>query len=247
MRRYDKFLILEWDGEDTLVLNAMLTGRFTCVDAAEKKRPSTCITLAFSGEQELRYSDQRRMGRWYVVPKGDLDAVPGFSDLAEDALAIDEESFVANLRKRRGQIKNTLVNQKFIAGIGNAYSDEILWEAQIHPHRRGNTLKDEDPVRLYRAMRATFEWAMPFLEAEVSEGLYQLNEEWRDHLRVHRQEGCIARRGASPGGGGLPSLWLHREGAGAERSRDELLPDLSAALRLTSAGWWGESTVAHPT
>ena len=115
--------------------------------------------------------------------------------LAEDALAIDEESFVANLRKRRGQIKNTLVNQKFIAGIGNAYSDEILWEAQIHPHRRGNTLKDEDPVRLYRAMRATFEWAMPFLEAEVSEGLYQLNEEWRDHLRVHRQEGCIARRG----------------------------------------------------
>ena len=189
VRRYGKFLILEWDGEQTVVLNAMLTGRFTWVDAAEKKRPSTCITLAFSGEQELRYSDQRRMGRWYVVPKGELDAVPGFSDLAEDALAIDEQSFVAKLRKRRGQIKNTLVNQKFIAGIGNAYSDEILWEAQIHPHRRGSTLEDEDRVRLYRAMRATFEWARPFLEAEVSEGLYQRNEEWRDHLRVHRREG----------------------------------------------------------
>jgi formamidopyrimidine-DNA glycosylase len=214
----------------------MLTGRFTWVDATERKRPSTCITLAFSGEQELRYSDQRRMGRWCIVPKGKLDAVPGFSELAEDALAIDEESFVANLRKRRGQIKNTLVNQKFIAGIGNAYSNEILWEAQIHPHRRGSTLEDEDRARLYRAILATFEWARPMLEAEVSEGLYQRNEEWRDHLRAHRQEGEDC-----------PPLRLDGEGAGAERSRDELLSNLSAALRLTSAGGSRESAVAHGT
>jgi formamidopyrimidine-DNA glycosylase len=189
VHRYGKFLIFEWDGDQTVVMNAMLTGRFTWVDSGERKRSSTCITFAFSGGQELRYSDQRRMGRWYIVPSDEAGTIPGFGELAEDAMAIDEESFVAKLRKRRGQIKNTLTNQQFIAGIGNAYSDEILWEAQIHPHRKGNTLEDEDRVRLYRAMRATFDWARPILEAEVSEGLYQRNEEWRDHLRVHRKEG----------------------------------------------------------
>ncbi len=189
LSRYGKFLIFEWSGEQTLVVNAMLSGRFAWVDCRERKRASTCVTLVFSGGHELRYSDQRRMGRWYVVPKGDLDAVPGFGDLAEDALAIDQESFVARLRRRRGQIKNTLTSQQFIAGIGNAYADEILWEAQIHPHRRGSTFEDEDRLRLYRAMHATIEWARPILEAEVSEGLTQRSEEWRAHLRVHRKGG----------------------------------------------------------
>ncbi len=198
VRRYGKFLIFEWDGDQTLVVNAMLTGRFAWVESTQRKAAATCITLAFSGGHELRYSDQRRMGRWYVVPQGDLDAVPGFGDLAEDALAIDEESFVARLRKRRGQIKNTLTNQQFIAGIGNAYADEILWEARIHPHRRGATLEDEDRRRLYRAMRATFEWANPILAAEVAGGLRQRKEEWRDHLRVHRKQGAGCPRCGSP-------------------------------------------------
>ena len=189
VRRRGKFLIFETDDGRLLVVNPMLTGRFTWAEPAERRRPGTCVTLAFSGGNELRYSDARRMGRWYIVAAGDLDSVPQFAELGPDALEIDEETFVARLASRRGQIKNTLTNQKFIAGIGNAYADEILWEAGLHPHRRGSTMDDDDRRRLYRAMRSTFEWAIPLLEEQVRERLYQRNDEWREHLRVHRQEG----------------------------------------------------------
>ncbi|MSP22535.1 MAG: hypothetical protein EXR66_05905 [Dehalococcoidia bacterium] len=92
-------------------------------------------------------------------------------------MAITEEEFLAGLKRHRGQAKNVLTNQEFVAGIGNAYSDEVLWEARIHPHRKISTLDEEQRRGLYRAMHAVFDWARPLLEAEVAEGLYQRNEE----------------------------------------------------------------------
>ena len=129
------------------------------------------------------------MGRFYLVPIDELDSVPQLADLGPDALEISESEFVEAMRKRRGQLKNTLTNQQFIAGIGNAYSDEILWQAELHPHRKGSTLDDDERRRLYRAMRDTFERAIPLLQQEVQDRLYQRNDEWRAHLRVHRRSG----------------------------------------------------------
>ena len=107
---------------------------------ADAKKPGRLGTvIGFDDGHELHYSDMRRMGRWYLVPGDAIDRVPQISKLDPDALAIEQADFVERLRKRRGQIKNTLTNQEFLAGIGNAYSDEILWEAQLHPHRKGST------------------------------------------------------------------------------------------------------------
>ena len=189
VRRHGKFLIFDTDDGRLMVVNSMLTGRFQWAEPNERRRPGTCIMLAFSGGHQLRYSDARRMGRWYVVAADDLDSIPQLGELGPDAMAVDEETFLTRLKRHRGQSKNVLTNQRFIAGIGNAYSDEILWEAGIHPHRRIATMDEEERRGLYRAVRATFEWAMPILEAEVKDGLYQRNEEWRGHLRVHRREG----------------------------------------------------------
>ncbi len=185
--RYGKFLLFATDDDRVLVVNAMLTGRFQWAEPADRKRPSTALILTFADGHELRYSDARRMGRWYLVPAADLGAVPQFAELGPDAMAVDEETFVARLKRHPGQIKSTLTNQKFIAGIGNAYADEILWAAGLHPHRRRATMNEEDLRRLYRATRETIEWALPILRAEVAAGLDQRNEEWRDHLRVHRK------------------------------------------------------------
>jgi formamidopyrimidine-DNA glycosylase len=188
--RLGKYLEFHLEDGRLLVVNPMLTGRFHWADAKDRKRPGTCVLLAFDDGHELRYSDARRMGRWYITtPDALASDVPQIGELGPDALAITEDEFLTRLKRHRGQAKNTLTNQRFIAGIGNAYSDEILWEAGVHPHRRIATLDDEGRVGLYRAMRAVFEWAIPILEHEVSEGLYQRNEEWRDHLRVHRQAG----------------------------------------------------------
>lgn len=187
LRRHGKFLLFATDDDRLLVVNPMLTGRFHWAEPSERKRPMTALVLGFADGHELRYSDQRRMGRWYLVPTAELETVPQMAELGPDALAVDEETFLARIRRHPGQIKSVLTNQKFLAGIGNAYSDEILWEAGLHPHRRRATMDEDDLRRLYRAMRGTIEWAIPILEAEVADRLYQRNEEWRDHLRVHRK------------------------------------------------------------
>ena len=103
-------------------------------------------------EVELRYLDPTRMGKVYLVPAGDARGVPGAADLGPDAddptLTLD--AWQARIRRHPGELKSLLRNQAFVAGIGNAYSDEILWEARLSPFRRRATLAPEetaDPVR----------------------------------------------------------------------------------------------------
>ena len=187
--RHGKFLLFPSDDGRVLVVNPMLTGRFHWAEASEARRPAPAITLAFEDGHELRYADERRMGRLYLVAADNLTSVPQFAELGPDALAIEEDEFAERLRTRRGQLKNTLTNQGFIAGIGNAYADEILWEAGLHPHRRGSTLDDVDRRALYRAMHAVFDRARPILQGHVRDGLRQRKEEWREHLQVHRRAG----------------------------------------------------------
>ena len=189
IHRLGKFLIFFVDDGRLLVVNPMLTGRFHWVEAAAKRPGRLGVVIAFDGGQELRYSDMRRMGRWYLVARDGLEAIPQWATLGPDALAVTEEEFLARLRARRGQIKATLTKQEFIAGIGNAYSDEILWEAQLHPHRRRATMTDEDLHRLYAAMRSVLAASIEVVDATVQgEGLGR-KEEWRQHLRVHRRGG----------------------------------------------------------
>ncbi len=198
VRRRGKFLMLDSDDGRVLVVNPMLSGRFTWAEAGERPRPGSCVTISFAGGAWLCYADARRMGRWYLVGADDLDSVPGFAEVGPDALEVDEQAFAEALARRRGQLKNTLTNQRFVAGIGNAYADEMLWEAGLHPHRRGSTLDEAGRRRLYRAMRATFERALPILERRVRDGLHQRDDEWREHLLVHRREGAPCPRCGAP-------------------------------------------------
>jgi len=188
--RIGKFLLFHVDDGRIVVVNPMLTGRFHWVEADAKKPGMLGVVLTFDDGHELRYSDMRRMGRWYIVAdEAALQTVPQMEKLGPDALALDEDGFVQLMRPRRGQVKNTITNQEAIAGIGNAYSDEILWAAGIHPHRRGATLEEEDWRRLFRAMRSVLEASMAQVDATVqAEGLGR-KEEWREHLKVHRRAG----------------------------------------------------------
>jgi len=187
VRRTGKFLLFATDDARLLVVNPMLTRRFHWAEPAERKRPLTGLILGFADGHELRYSDARRMGRFYLVAADALATVPQFAELGPDALAVDEATFLKRLARHSGQIKSTLTNQKFIAGIGNAYSDEMLWEAGLHPHRRRATMGVEEQRRPFAAMRSTLVWAQPLVEEQARERLYQDNREWRAHLRVHHR------------------------------------------------------------
>jgi formamidopyrimidine-DNA glycosylase len=118
--------------------------------------------------------------------------------MGPDVLAPDltEEVFRERLRRYSGQIKSILVNHKFVAGIGNAYSDEILWEAGIHPYRKRTQLTDQEIGRLYQAMHWVIAWATEIVAEKMQESLDY--SEWRDHLRVHRRGGQPCPRCGNP-------------------------------------------------
>jgi formamidopyrimidine-DNA glycosylase len=189
VERTGKFLLFHVDDGRVLVVNPMLTGRFHWVETAQKARGQMAVVLSFQHGHDLRYSDERRMGRWYLVPGDALDQVPQFAKLAPDIMELDEDEFTRRLMARRGQIKSLLTNQEVVAGIGNAYSDEILWEARLHPHRRRASIDEEGVRELYRAAMRVLQHSIEVVrERAQAEGL-GTKTEWREHLQVHRRAG----------------------------------------------------------
>jgi len=191
-RRRGKFLLLTFarEGRDELVLaaNPMLAGRFWLLDGADKVRARTGLRLRFADGGELRYVDREMLGKLYLVRPDGLDAIPGWTEMGPDAddPELTLEAFRQRIRKHPGELKSLLRNSRFVAGIGNAYSDEILWEAQLAPLRRRSTLKPEEIDRLYAAMRSVLADATARLRKLVPPDI-QLQH--REFLKVHLRGG----------------------------------------------------------
>ena len=100
---------------------------------------------------------QKRLAAYLVR---DPALVPGVAKLGPDALASDEETFAARIRSRRGQVKGVLTDQEVLAGIGNAYSDEILHRARLSPFAITDRLSEEQMAELYQATQTTLKDAV---------------------------------------------------------------------------------------
>jgi formamidopyrimidine-DNA glycosylase len=176
-----------------LVVNPMLGGRFA-VGGPEEPVPATEVfTLRVEGRVELRYLDFRDMGRIYWV--GDCSReVPGW-DLqgpeADTVTTMGLEAFRKRLRRFRDELKDLLRNQEFLAGIGNAYSDEILWEARLLPLRRRASLKPEDEEALFRAIPLVLSRAV---EAILANPNYEESKQDRSFMAVHMKGGKTCPR-----------------------------------------------------
>jgi formamidopyrimidine-DNA glycosylase len=143
----------------------------------------------------VRYRDPTQMGKVYLLPAGVERPVAGRGpgELGPDALApgLTLEVWRDRIRKHPGELKNLLRNQAFVAGIGNAYSDEILFEARLQPFRKRASLADEEIEELYRAMRSTLEAAVVLLRERVPP---TFEKQVRDHLAVHNRGGQACPR-----------------------------------------------------
>jgi formamidopyrimidine-DNA glycosylase len=183
-----KFIVMELDEYD-LVVNPMLTGRFRLLETHRTPTKTDMFSLR-TETATLWYYDRKRMGRAYLVPKGDYSNVAGFSERGPSALdpVLTLEVFKDRLRRHRGQIKNVLRNQRFVKGIGNAYADEILLYAGILPFRRRSTLSDAEVVKLYEAMRTVLTRVLEILSTRH---LNELGTERRDFLMIHGRGGGI--------------------------------------------------------
>ena len=189
--RHGKFLLLPLASGRVLVINPMLTGRFQYLDHGAKRHARTCVVVAFDGGHDLRYVDDRVMGKVYLVAADQLATIPNWATNGPDLLdpALDEGRWLAAMKRYRGQIKAILTNAEFVQVIGNAYSDEILWEARINPYTPKTVLTEEDLRRLFRAAREVMAWATPLVRERMVKGDVLDYEERRDFMRVHRLGG----------------------------------------------------------
>jgi formamidopyrimidine-DNA glycosylase len=169
-----------------LVINPMLAGRLRYGEPLKRDRARDAVVIGLADGTELRYHDAEDMGKIYLAR--DLGQVPTFLELGPDAddPVLTLELFRARLRRHPGEIKGILTNQAFVAGIGNAYADEICWCAGIYPFRRRATLGDADLARLYNCMRAVLEKATERLRERVGSAI---DVEVRDFLAVHGKAG----------------------------------------------------------
>jgi formamidopyrimidine-DNA glycosylase len=194
--RHGKVLLFTLVSGRALAVNPMLTGRFQYVDGATTLPKRACFTLGVEGGRELRYIDERVMGKVYLVEAERLASLPGWESGGPDLLdpALTEDRWLEALRRYRGAVKNVLTNAAFVQGIGNACADEILWEARINPYTPRTEIAEPDLRRLFGAARAVMAWATPLARERMVQGDTLDYEERRDFLRVHRRGGAPCPR-----------------------------------------------------
>jgi formamidopyrimidine-DNA glycosylase len=180
------FLIFHFDGFE-LAVNPMLAGRFRLSDPGAKDEASLGFALAF-GDVELRYLDDKRMGKAYLAAAGDLGAIPTLDTIGVDVLSpqFTRERFESLLRHRRDQVRVFLLDKRALDSLGNAYADEVLFEAQIHPKTWCRSLTHEDAARLHAAIVKVLREAV----TEVAQRDEPIDVKVRDFLKVRRKDEC---------------------------------------------------------
>jgi len=151
VRRRGKVLVFELGARGTLLVHLRMSGRFTSRQRQdEAPHRHTRLTLRLDNGIRLDFVDQRKFGRFYLVD----DPMELLAPLGPEPLddAFTPETLHRRLVNRRGEIKRLLLDQHFIAGIGNIYASEALWQAGIHPRRVAGSLSPAETTRLHHAI-----------------------------------------------------------------------------------------------
>ncbi len=200
LERHGPFLHFGLDSND-LVLHLMLAGRLRLAATGEKRLPHEAFTIDLApsgggglgegggsqGSDSLSYGDEKNMGKVYLCPKGDFSAIPGYKNQGVDILspAFTWERFSKLIEKKRNQARAFIMDQTALSAIGNAYADEILFEAGVHPKTPCCYLTASDRRKLYDAINAVISWGI----AEVEKADRPTEEKVRGHLRVRNRGG----------------------------------------------------------
>lgn len=163
-----------------LILHLRMTGQLFYRESKEERDKHTHVILHLDDGHYLAYRDVRKFGGFTFIEKDDLEGY--FKNrLGVEPLSLGLDDFKKMVKGKKGPLKRTLLDQKWIAGIGNIYGDEILFDAGIHPLREGTDLNDEEMERLYQSMQKILLRAIErggssvkdYVDGEGKEGAYQ--------------------------------------------------------------------------
>jgi formamidopyrimidine-DNA glycosylase len=192
LRRHGPYLVFAIPPVE-MIVHFMLAGFFR-LDAKEtgsirirRSNRDHCFTLALDGPRMLHYFDSRRMGKIYVVKEGATSEIPGYDTQGSDVLGPEFtlRRFRESIAGRRHQTRVFLMDQSVLSAIGNAYADEILFAARIHPKTRCDQLREEQIDELYRSVISILGWGIE----EVERADRGIDRKVRDHLKVRNRRG----------------------------------------------------------
>lgn len=194
INRRGKYLIIELSEKYVLLIHLRMTGRLVYTDKDAELARHTHVIFTLSNGYQLRFSDTRQFGRLWLVPSASLEELSGFKDLGVEPLGerFTRDYLKKELRRRHARIKPLLLDQTFIAGLGNIYADEALHRAKINPERLATTLTPHEIARLYHAIREVLQEGIEnrgttvrdFIDGNGRAGNFQ------ELLRVYSKEGA---------------------------------------------------------
>lgn len=181
LTRRGKFLHFQLSGGRSLFLHLKMSGDLLVESVTAPRPPHVRTVFILDNGHELRFKDPRKFGRVFFVR--DSHAVIGHlgPEPLEDDFTV--ERFCALFARRRGCLKALLLNQEFIAGIGNIYADESCFRAKINPLRQVQTLSHEELLRLHRSIRAVLRRGI-MLKGASFDSVYR-GGEFQDHFAVY--------------------------------------------------------------
>ena len=170
-----------------VVAHLMLAGRLRLAPRGEKPLAYTAFALDLDSGETLSYGDEKSMGKIYLCAKGCFEAIPGYLSQGIDVTGpgFTYEAFSALIAKKRCQARVFVMDQASLSAIGNAYADEILFEAGIHPKAPCSSLPEERRRALYEAVKSVLAWGTE----EVEKAGRPLEDKVRGHLRVRNRAG----------------------------------------------------------
>ena len=149
LSRRGKFIVAELSGDRTLLVHLRMSGHLDVAPGGSRPRRHDRVVWTLDDGRQLRFEDTRKFGRVWLV----RDPAQVLRELGPEPLAISAAAFAAGLAARARRLKPLLLDQTFLAGVGNIYSDEALWAARLHPRRRSDTLTPALAAELLRAIQ----------------------------------------------------------------------------------------------
>ena len=209
--RRGKYLVFDLDGGAALTVHLRMTGRLRWIGANAPRGPHLRAVLSLDGGDALHFEDQRKFGRLYFT-RDEAELAQVLSKLGPEPLeaAFTRDALQEIVRGRRAQLKPLLLDQRFIAGLGNIYVDEALFRAQLHPLRRTSTLSEEDVTRLHEGIVAALRQGIVNRCTTLSD----YRDAWgtagrnKERLLVFRRQGKPCTRCGTP----IEKTWVAQRG-----------------------------------
>jgi formamidopyrimidine-DNA glycosylase len=192
--RRGKQLFIHLDGDLELLVHLGMTGAWERLDTPPSTKPK--LTLELDDGARVAYFDPRRFGRVRLLPRAKAQHHPEIAKLGPDALEVSRArgGLAKVLAKSRAPIKLALMDQQRLAGVGNIYASEALFDAKVDPRRKANTLSSKEMTALARGLRRSFERTI----AEAGDDFRYLSQGGENTFRVYGRAGEPCPRCKTP-------------------------------------------------